>query len=53
MRRREKGLGIAGPRVYHCLLMWGRYSVSVQNVGGPKVGGGGVNIYEREMRVVN
>jgi len=29
--------------------------MSVQNGGGPKVGGGGggVNIYEREMRVVN
>ena len=35
-------------------LLWGRYSMSVQNGGGPKVGGGGVvNIYEREMRVVN
>ena len=33
--------------------VWGRYSVSVQNGGGPKVGGGVVNIYEREMRVVN
>jgi len=37
------------------LVVWGRYSVSVQNRGGPKVGGGGgvVNIYKREMRVVN